>query len=225
MLILGEPGKTQLLNPLLQQLGVQLMEGNLVQSNKDEMPHMITPCLTTAAANLAEEPLLLKMKKTGDTLKMLLPGATAMACATEGPFAVTPLMKTLGEETWIKTGRLVTDSIAPVYNPQEGDVKGSFATAVALTRQINNRQQRIVVCSDADFLSNLRMQEHFLGMAFYSWLNEGAFPIYTPRADPKDNKLTVGTTGVKTIRIVFVWVLPAITLLFGSILLIRRKRK
>ena len=57
MLILGEPGKTQLLNPLLQQLGVQLMEGNLVQSNKDEMPHMITPCLTTAAANLAEEPL------------------------------------------------------------------------------------------------------------------------------------------------------------------------
>lgn len=225
MLILGEPGKAQMLNPLLQQLGVQLMEGNLVQVSKDEMPNMITPYLTTAAANLAEEPVLLKMKKTGDTLKMLLPGATAMAYATEGPFMVNPLMKTLGEETWIKMGKLVTDSAAPVYNPKEGDIKGSFATAVALTRQINNRQQRIVVCSDADLLSNLRTQEHFLGMAFYSWLNEGAFPIYTPRTEPKDNKLTVGTTAVKTIRIVFVWVLPALTLLFGAILLIRRKRK
>lgn len=225
MLILGEPGKAQLLNPLLQQLGVQQMEGNLVQVSKDEMPHMITPYLTTAAANLAEDPVLLKMKKTGDTVKMLLPGATAIAYASEGPFAVNPLMKTLGEETWIKMGTLVTDSAAPVYNAKEGDIKGSFATAVALTRQINNRQQRIVVCSDADLLSNLRMQEHFLGMAFYSWLNEGAFPIYTPRAEPKDNKLIVGTTAVKTIRIVFVWVLPALTLLFGSILLIRRKRK
>jgi ABC-2 type transport system permease protein len=225
MLIMGEPGKTQLLNPLLQQLGVQLLEGTLIQPSKDEMPHMVTPYLTAAAGNLAEEQVLLKMKKTGDSLRMLFPGATAMAYAKQGPFSVNPLLKTIGDETWLKLGKLVTDSVAPVYNPQEGDIKGSFATALALTRQINNRQQRIVVCSDADFLSNLRSGEHFLGMAFYSWLNEGAFPIYTPRTEPKDNKLTVGTTGVKTMRIVYVWVLPALTLLFASILLIRRKRK
>jgi ABC-2 type transport system permease protein len=225
MLILGEPGKTQLLNPLLQQLGVQLMEGTLIQPSKDEMPHMVTPYVTMAAANLAEEKQLLTIKKKGDSLLALMPGSAAIAYAKEGPFTVNPLLKTIGTDTWLKTGKLVTDSVPPVYSPQEGDVKGSFATALALTRQINNRQQRIVVCSDADFLSNLRNGESFLGRAFYSWLNDGAFPIYTPKADPKDNKLTVTTTGAKTIKVVFIWALPALTLLFGSILLIRRKRK
>lgn len=224
MLILGEPGKTQLLNPLLQQLGVQMMEGNLIQPSKDEMPHMITPYLTAAALNLAEAYELVKAKRSGDTIKLLLPGATALAYAKQGPFAVNPLFKSISE-SWIKTGKLVTDSVAPVYDPQQGDVKGSFATALALTRQINNRQQRIVVCSDADFISNLRMNEHFMAMAFYSWLCEGAYPIYTPRNDPKDNKLKVTASGVKTMRIVYVWVLPALTLLAGSVLLIRRKRK
>jgi ABC-2 type transport system permease protein len=225
MLILGEPGKQQLLNPLLQQLGVQLMEGVLVQPSKDEMPNMVTPYITHAGSNLAEEPDLLKMKRTGDSLEMLLPGVTAMAYAKQGPFTVNPLLKTLGEQSWLKAGRLVTDSTPPAYSEQEGDVKGSFATALALTRQINNRQQRIVVCSDADFMSNLRNGESFFGRAFYSWLSEGAFPIYTPKAEPRDNKLTVSNTGVKTMGIVFVWILPALTLLFAAILLIRRKRK
>jgi ABC-2 type transport system permease protein len=224
MLILGEPGKTQLLNPLLQQLGVQMMEGNLIQPGKDEMPHMITPYLTAAALNLAEAHELVKAKRSGDTIKLLLPGATAIAYAKQGPFAVNPLFKSISE-SWMKTGKLVTDSIAPVYDPQQGDVKGSFATALALTRQINNRQQRIVVCSDADFISNLRMNEHFMARAFYSWLSGGVYPIYTPRDDPKDNKLNVTASGVKAMRIVYVWILPALTLLAGSVLLIRRKRK
>jgi ABC-2 type transport system permease protein len=225
MLILGEPGKAQVLNPLLQQLGVQLMEGTLVQPSKDEMPHMVTPYVTTVAGNLAEEMPLLLMKKTGDTLKALMPGATALAYAKEGPFTVNPLLKTIDEGTWLKAGRLVTDSVPPVYNAKEGDLKGSFTTALALTRQINNRQQRIVVCSDADFMSTLRSGESYLGRAFYSWLSEGAFPIYTPRDDPKDNQLIITSGGAKALQVVFVWVVPALTLLFGSILLIRRKRK
>ncbi|THU34761.1 ABC transporter [Niastella caeni] len=225
MLILGEPGKAQVLNPLLQQLGVQLMEGTLIQPSKDEMPHMVTPYVTNVAGNLAEEQVFLHMKASGDSLKVLMPGATAMAYAKQGPFAVNPLLKTLGGETWLKAGTLVTDSVPPVYNEKEGDIKGSFATALALTRQINNRQQRIVVCSDADFMSNLRNNESFMGRAFYSWLSEGAFPIYTPRDDPKDNRLNISSAGAKTLRVVFVWILPALVLLFGSILLIRRKRK
>lgn len=224
MLILGEPGKQAMLNPLLQPLGVQLMEGILVEPSRDEMPHMVTPWLTTAAAGLAEEQLLLEMKRTGDTLKMLLPGATAIAYSRQGPFTATPLLMT-GGQTWLKAGRLVTDSVPPAYSPQEGDVRGSFPAALALTREINHRQQRIVVCSDADFMSNLRNGGSFLGRAFYSWMDYGAFPIYTPRPDPKDNKLRITAAGVGMLKIVYIWVLPALVLLLGSILLIRRKRK
>jgi len=225
MLILGEPGKQEMLNPLLQRLGVQLMDGTMIQPSKEEMPHMATPYVTTAGLDLAEERLLLLSKKSGDSLKVLMQGATGIAYSTRGAFTATPLLMTVGQQTWLKAGRLVTDSTPPEYSPQEGDIKGSFPTALALTRQVNDRQQRIVVCSDADFMSNLRSGSSFFGRAICSWLDKGQFPIYTPRPDPKDNLLTITAPGANVLKIVYVWVLPALVLLLGSILLIRRKRK
>jgi ABC-2 type transport system permease protein len=223
MLILGEPGKQQMLNPLLEQLGIQLTDGILVEPSKDEMPQMVQPYLTKIASNLAEDGRLLEMKKSGDTVNILMPGATAISSSGHGSFKVSPLLMTT-EQTWLKAGTLVTDSVAPEYSPQEGDIKGTFPTAVALTRESNNRQQRIVVCSDADFISNLRGGSLYLGMAIYSWLNDNAYPIYTPRADARDNKVTITAAGVDMLKIIYIWVLPALILLAGSILLIRRKR-
>jgi ABC-2 type transport system permease protein len=224
MLILGEPGKQDKLNPLLQQLGVQLMEGILIEPSKDEMPHMVRPYITTAGANLADEQDFLDMKKTGDTIKSLMPGATAIAYTANGPFTASRLLMTTGR-TWLKAGKLVTDSTPPVYSPEEGDIKGAFPTALSLTRQVNNRQQRIIVCSDADFMSNLRNGGSLLSRAMYSWLDDGKFPAYIPRPDRKDNKLRTTIAGVKTMQIVYIWVLPALVLILGSVLLIRRKRK
>jgi len=225
MLILGEPGKQHVLNPLLQRLGVQLMDGILVEPTKDEMPHMIQPYVTAAGSDLAEENELLRLKQKGDSLKEFMPGATALAHAIQGPYTATPLLMTLGGRTWLKAGRLVTDSTPPVFSPQEGDIKGSFPTALALTRQVNDRRQRIIVCGDADFMSNLRNGGIYLGRAIYSWLDDGKFPIYTPEEDPKDNLLFITAKGVEVMKIIYIWILPALTLLLGSVLLIRRKRK
>ena len=223
LLLLGEPGKQHVVNPLLEQLGVQLMNGTLISPSKDEMPHMVQPYITPAGLDLAEEGALLDIKKYGDTGRVLMPGVTGIAGPGKGLFKATPLLMT-DQQTWLKAGTLVTDSVPPVYNPIEGDVKGVFPTALALTRQINNRQQRIVVCSDADFMSNLRNGGSFMSRAFYSWLNEGSFPIYTPRPDVKDNLVQISPPGVGILKIIYIWVLPVLILLAGSILLIRRKR-
>ncbi len=51
MLILGEPGKQSIVNPLLQPLGIQLMCGTLIEPSKDEMPHMVYPYLTQNFGN------------------------------------------------------------------------------------------------------------------------------------------------------------------------------
>ncbi len=232
LFILGEPGKQVILNPLLQQLGVQLMPGTLVQPSKNEMPHMVKPYVTAACANIAEEPYLLmikeamKEKDNEDTLITLNPGVTGIAYDTAaGPFTVKPLLLTEGDKTWLKAGALVIDSVPPVYSPQEGDMSGSFATAVALTRKISNKEQRIVVCGDADFMSTIRNGGDFMGRAIYSWLDYNEFPIYTPRPRAKDAKLTITLTGADALRITYVWILPALTLLLGGVLLIRRKRK
>ena len=61
--------------------------------------------------------------------------------------------------------------------------------------------------------------------ALFSWLNYGAFPIDTSRPEPEDKRVNVSTEQVEVIRIIFVWVVPALLLIAGVILLLRRKRK
>lgn len=229
MFILGEPGKQDILNPLLQQLGVQLSNGILVQPTKYEMPQMLLPDITGAGLDLAEEtPLVLQkealaLKETEDNLKIMMPGATSISYATNNPFTIKPLLVLNSREAWIKMGKLVSDSADVVYSPQEGDVKGTFPTCVSLTRNVNNKEQRIVLCSDADFLSNSRMTNHYFGYAIYSWLDNNRFPIYPPVRPPKDNLLKISNKGVTVERIVFVWVVPGLILLLAAVFLIRRK--
>jgi len=228
MLILGEPGKQQLLNPVLRQLGVQLMDGTLVELSKDEMPHMVVPYLTAASADLAQENALLQLKKIDneDSMKWVMPGATSLTYTDTGAYVIKPLLMTVPGRTWLKRGTLVTDSAAPVFSPEEGDIKKpSFPVVLGLTRQTGGKEQRIVVGGDADFMSTLRTGGDYISRAFYSWMDYGAFPIYTPRPKPRDNKLNIGPGGAAMMKVIYIYVLPGLVLLLATVLLIRRKRK
>lgn len=227
MLITGEPGKQQMINPVLQQLGVQMMDGTLVQLSKDEMPHMVVPYVTAAGAELAPETPLLQLKasKYEDSMLQVMPGAAPFLYADSG-FKIEPLLTTVPQKAWLKAGKLVTDSAAPIFTPQEGDlIKTTFPLAIALTRQVNNRQQRMVVCGDADFMSTIRGGGGILSRSYYSWMDYGQFPIYTPRPNPTDDLLTISAEGAGWLKITYVWIVPALILIAGTVLLIRRKRQ
>lgn len=226
LLILGEPGKQAKLNPVLKQLGLQFMDGVIVQPTRDEMPHMVKSYVTGFGAALADEYQLMMLRDGGDSVKILMPGAMPIDRSGDSGFVVENVLSTLENKSWLKAGALVVDSAAPVFEPSKGDIRlPSFQTAVALTRTVDQKQQRVVVCGDADFLCNTRVVSHFLGRAFYSWMDYGKFPIYTPRPIPEDDLLTVTYAGAQTMIVVYVWVLPALLLIFGSVLLIRRKRQ
>jgi ABC-2 type transport system permease protein len=234
LLICGEPGKQYVLNPLLKQLGIQLMNGTLVELSKDETPDKVVPYITSDGANLAEENRLLALQdairrkdRDSDTIKIFMPGATALSYSANSGFVISPLLKTMPQKAWLKTGALVLDSVPPVFSLDEGDSKEtSFVTGVQLTRQINNKQQRIIVCGDADFTSNLRLGFNAFGNGFYSWLAYGTYPQYLPRLfRPKDTLLTVTEPQANAFKIATLWVLPCLLLVGGTLLLIRRKRK
>jgi ABC-2 type transport system permease protein len=113
-----------------------------------------------------------------------------------------------------------------VFAEAEGDFKlDSFTTAVSLSRQVGKKEQRIIVCGDADFLSGLRGSGGNLGLAYYSWLVDNRYPIYMPRGMPKDVLMTISVARAKIEKIVFIWILPGLILLLATILLIRRKRQ
>jgi ABC-2 type transport system permease protein len=229
---LGEPGKQPMLNPLLANLGVQLSNGTLVEITKNEMPHMLRPFMTKEAAVLSDQFYHDRQsqaeKKVRERPFHLMPGAAEVAVmdSVKDFKRLTILATDRRRKAFNKMGILVTDSVPPLFNPMEGDIyKPSFATLVGLSRTVNNKEQRVVVSGDADYMSNLRSGGGNLSLAVYSWLADNRFPVYTPEAIPIDTRLNISDAASKWQKIFFVWVLPAFLILLGTVMLIRRKRK
>lgn len=171
-----------------------------------------------------------------NVLKQAVPGKrndapVKVVAAAPKPGVDKPLVPAEGEDQATKRRRAL-EAGTVLFTPAEGDVKASFPTAVSLTRQIAGKEQRIIVAGDADFMSNSELQRANLrtvnftfNTGVFSWLSNGEFPIDASRPPPKDNKLKLDTEEVKVLRILYIWILPGLLFAFGSILLIRRKRK
>lgn len=228
LLIAGEPGKQSVLNPILSQLGVSLMPGAIVQQSRELAPELATPFLTANAAKLY------KPLEHGhhDSAVVSMPFATGISSKAEGIFKIEPLLESNPKRSWLKKNKFVTDSATVKFEPEFGDLREKFPLAVSLTRMVGSRQQRIVVLGDADFMSNaehrrfnMRTANFVFSTGLFSWLSYNRFPIVSAREAAIDTKVFVNKEQVKVLRLVFVWALPGILLVLGSLLLIRRKRK
>jgi ABC-2 type transport system permease protein len=266
LLLAGEPGKQSLLNPLLQPLGVQFMDGMLIERSKDFSPALIQLFPTAFADSLTKK----LQQDEDDSLPVTMLGAAALTYTKSGPFQVTPLLTTDGKDCWNKkvkpteeqlessedenvsqsstTTFITTAAVAPVadrhhheekpsypvlsYSAADGDQAGPLTAAIALTRTINGRQQRIVVTGDADFLSNAELGRYTprtanfdFSTALFSWFSNGQFPIDTSRPPSRDKRITVTSGGMVFLTWLLLGILPGLLLIAGTILLIRRKRK
>lgn len=231
MFILGEPGKQYVLNPVLKNLDIQFMNGQLVQPRENESADKVLYDLTPSSFNMAEEWWLLFYKHLSEhnqpvgLFNSWLPGVTALSPNADSRFKVTPMFVNLNNELWLETGPVVTDSIAPIFNAAEGDIKQKvFPIAAQLTRKVNNKEQRIIIAGDADFASNRRLIAENV-RACYSWLVYNEYPIYIPKPYPKDNMVILSPKRAEVQKIVYIWVLPGLLVLAAIILLTRRKRR
>ncbi|OKS88767.1 Gldg family protein [Mucilaginibacter polytrichastri] len=225
LFIAGEPGKQSVVNPILKFLGVQMMDGVLVQNATDDVPDLIKVGLTKNALDLSNQLQQLVINNKG----VSMPGAVGLTY-TGGPFSVKPILMTDSTINWNKKGKLVTDSAKVVFSDADGDTKKAVPTILALTRQINNKEQRIIVAGDADFLSNSELQKSqegnfIFGVGIFKWFSNGQFPVDTDRPESKDNRLNITDKGIKALQILFLGVLPGLLILIAAIFLIRRKRK
>lgn len=226
MLITAEPEKVDLINPVLRQLGVEMMGGKLVQLSKDNTPDFVASYFTWPGANMADMVSTYMKKRDGDTMGLLTPSASLLHWSDTSSFTIEPIMVTFKNSAWWKAGKLVIDSATPVFNPAEGDYKvDSFVTGLKLSRKINGKEQRIVVTSDADWLSALRISKADPFQGIYSWLNYNEFPLFVWWPMPEDAKLDFTHPKVLIFKTVLLYAFPAILLIGGTVLLIRRKRQ
>ena len=115
---------------------------------------------------------------------------------------------------------------------QTNDQPGKVDVALGLSRDHDNRQQRIFVIADADFLSNRTQRQvvdgtanlHKLIYPIFDWLSYKAKPPIPPDYK-KDNQFLLSKSGAKRFRLVVLYILPSLFLLFGAVHLIIRRRK
>ncbi|MCJ8208832.1 Gldg family protein [Mucilaginibacter sp. RS28] len=234
MLISGEPGRQQVLNPFLQTLGVQLQPGILVKPDKKYTPGFINASVSPTALKLDSN--ISRMQTVGATVAVQ--GAAAVGMTSNAAFKVEPLLlsaeggwnKQLSRQPASQSQNVDLTTADLQFNAAAGDEKGTFPLAVTLTRNINGAQQRIVVCGDADFISNgelsraKRGENQYFNAGIFRWLSNGAFPIDTTRPEARDTDLKVTRGQIDMLSWLCKGIIPAIIAIAGAIILFKRRR-
>src|SRR5690606_31386815 len=130
-----------------------------------------------------------------------MPTAAVLELDSSSVFKQEVLFETDESFSWneVETTNFVDDTIR--YNPAAGEVKKAYPAVIALSRNVGDREQRILVTADADWLSNgelglgrkgVRSGNFELIMASFYWLSDGEVPIDMRRDTPPDRTMSVG---------------------------------
>lgn len=95
MFIAGEPGRQQLLNPLLAQIGIRL-EGTVLQEDPDDSPEKILCTATPFSVDLYKP----MEKMIADSMLLRMQGATAVNYEQASGFTVHPLQLSDARKSW-----------------------------------------------------------------------------------------------------------------------------
>ena len=228
LFIVGDPNSRDYMNPLTQLFGVELMEGVLVKPTENFQPDLVMSQPTPGALELSY------FYETMDNWKMsaVMPGAAGLKYTEDKGFKVTPVLQadTLGVWNELETINFIDDTVR--FNPAVGEIEQLYTTAVALSRPMGDREQKIVILGDADCISNVELFKSreevesgnfYIILGSFSWLSDGEAPVDVRRPKSIDNRLFLGKTGVKVTDMLFKWFIP-IALLIGAIFVSIRRR-
>ena len=223
MLLAGEPGKQSLLNPIIKKFGLRFEKGMLLQESEEFELDLIQ-------AEVAEEASQIGIRFEEDHV-ISLPGAVGISIEPNDDFEVIPVLETDETSVWNKRGDFDLETDTIVFDP-ESDVRNEAPVAVAATRQLADKEQKIVVVGDADFMSNaelgrfnLRPKNYEFSFEIFEWFSDGEFPVDTTRPEPVDNRILVSQKEISWFELLFLGGLPVALGFAGAFTLVSRKRK
>lgn len=111
-------------------------------------------------------------------------------------------------------------------------LKAGEPVALALTRQVKSKAQKIMIFGDADFMSTKEItrfesnaENYYTVPNIFGWFADQQFPINVEREKSIDLEVIIDKYGVRRLKWLFLGIFPALLFLAGSWLLIYRKRK
>ncbi len=202
------------LEPLAAKLGLRLAPGIVIDPAAAEM---------RAPENWALGASYPAHAVTHDfNLITVFPFARALGWEKDKTWRITPLVEA-APRGWVSTGKLQDK---PQFDKTH-DMPGPVTVALALQRNISNRDQRIVVVGSGSFLANVYSGNGGnldLGINMVNWLaNDDKFIAIQPHAS-KDRLVSLSKAQLNFISISLVIVLPLLLILAGVVLWWRRRR-
>jgi ABC-2 type transport system permease protein len=230
LLIAGEPGRQESMGPLLSRFGVSLMPGRLVQLHDNYVPDLVLSQPTDTAVKMSYHFNIFKYYNGVITM----PGASGLQYSTDKGYQVTPWFMTGPDRGWneLETTNFIDDQ--PTMNAAAGETEKSYPTVLALSREKGGHQQKIIILGDADCLSNtelganrkdLRAMNETFVQGVFSWLSDGAVPIDVRRPPMTDDHVNCTLGGMAAAKLFFVWILPGLLAVAGSLIWAIRKRR
>ncbi|MEK7771454.1 MAG: DUF4350 domain-containing protein, partial [Pseudomonadota bacterium] len=130
----------------------------------------------------------------------------------------------VAQQGWVETGDLQGEIIFD----QDTDVEGPIGIAVALTRNIQDREQRVIVVGSGHFLANTYLGNGSnldFGINLINWLTgDEELIVIQPRAT-LDSQLVLSESELTLIVVGFLILLPLLFLVSGIVIWWRRRRK
>ncbi|RXK81196.1 Gldg family protein [Filimonas effusa] len=228
LIIAGEPGRQAQMNAITAQLGVQFLPGRLVKPNAKFQADLMIQKPTDDAVAFSDN--FQVMRKREEVITM--PATAGLAYTTDKGFDVKTLFRSDSAGSWneVETTDFIDDSAR--LNPAAGEVEQSYPTVLALSRKVNNKEQKILVTGDADWMSNgelgmnrndVQSANFTLLVSSFFWLSDGEVPIDMRRDPPTDTSLRIGEGAWDFWGIFFKWGFAAALLATSIIIWIRRR--
>ncbi len=231
MMIMADKGHQDAVNHLLGRFGLKVLDGVLTQPS-DIGLHGFTPSRATRYAADSVGGFYRMMLSRPDVSAITMPTAVALEIVDSTNFDTRVLLCT--DSTAWRELQTTDFTSAPEFDPESGEMAGTYITQVMLKRDVDGREQRILVTGDADCFSNSELQiGNRTGMRSYNgsmisrsflWLSHGRFPVSVIRPELKDRDTTITPMQLPWIRYTYILLIPLLIALAGFVLLWRRRK-
>ncbi len=231
ILIMCEPKRIGPMNELINRLGVKLLPGTIASTSNPRIQPDLTICTPTAEAGKDIAYHFNSMRYYKNLITMPSAAGLDYSEAQKLGFKVTDIFCS-DSSSWNELQVLNFIEESTTFDPAMGEVQGSVPVAIAMSREINNREQRIAIFGDADCLSNgeimrirkrISARNNMVADGIFFWLSNYEVPVDVRRPWMPDDKINIGPQGLLWTNIFLKWAFPIAIALFGIMLNIRRK--